>query len=195
MTAQASLFALSAAWRETAESINPGPFDDGANQAEIETLRECARQLEALLAVREPPPAPGRAELEAVVRDAVMASREHFDDLPCPVCEPRIAAVLAAVDAYAGSQASPELAAAMADRDDYAARLAAADQSWSRLAAERDQLREQLAVVMTENRLRCERIEALAGELKASAASTHPSRKSETESGIARKLQAILEDL
>jgi hypothetical protein len=38
--------------------------------------------------------------------------------------------------------ATPELAVVMAERDDYAARLRAADQSWTRIAVERDALRE-----------------------------------------------------
>lgn len=43
-----------------------------------------------------------------------------------------------------GVLASGELAEAKADRDDYAARLKAADQGWTRLSVERDRLREAL---------------------------------------------------
>ena len=50
--------------------------------------------------------------------------------------------VVAATPLYA--ELARQLAEAVADRDDYAARLRAVDQGWAKLAAERDQLREVL---------------------------------------------------
>jgi hypothetical protein len=52
--------------------------------------------------------------------------------------------VLAAIVREMAGQDAPEVAAAQGDRDDYAARLRATDQSWAKVAAERDQLREAL---------------------------------------------------
>jgi len=52
--------------------------------------------------------------------------------------------VLAAIVRAMAGQDAPELAAAMADRDDYAARLKATSESWTQVAAERDKLRELL---------------------------------------------------
>lgn len=67
---------------------------------------------------------------------------------------------------------------ARAGCDDYAARLRATDESWTRLAAERDGLRD--------------RIDSLALGLEMSASTTAPSRKSEIESGCASALRGLL---
>jgi hypothetical protein len=92
-------------------------------------IEDAERDLDA---AREPHAAPGPAGCECGHAQTGHAFSDDVcavPDCPCP--------------GYRSTpRAAPELAVVVAERDDYAARLRAADQSWTRIAVERDALRE-----------------------------------------------------
>jgi hypothetical protein len=141
--ATAGQAALVARWRGLAEELNDGPYDAG-NQAESETLRECARQLDELPA-QEPraaqaddaKAAPKLGELTVAICDipghAPHAARITVDyglQVTSFCLPPQHAAFLG--DALGATQ----VRLARADRDAVRERMLALAARWERTAAD-----------------------------------------------------------